>query len=390
MITWKNCFKIGVSALVLYLCIRFSGVVLGFVGLILAALAPVVIGGVIAYLINILMSFYERHYFPRLSHKKFVAKSRRAVCMPAAILTLLAIIALIFGLVIPELIECIRVFIKVIPPFIEGLLKNDVVNRVIPEIMIERLDSVNWQTLIEKGIGILTQGVGGAVDVVFSTIMSIASGLVTGFLSVIFAIYLLVSKEKLQAQGQRLLSVYVRERWYVKIMHLLEVVNDSFRKYIVGQCIEAVILGVLCMLGMMILRLPYAAMIGTLVGFTALIPVAGAYIGAGVGAVMILTVSPIKALIFLVFLIVLQQLEGNLIYPRVVGNSLGLPAIWVLAAITVGGSVFGVAGMLIGVPITSAIYRLIREDVTKREKAAKPVPLPISEDPPVEKESRDE
>ncbi len=390
MITWKNCFRVGISALILFLCIHFSENVLGFIGLLLGALAPVVIGGVIAYLINILMSFYERHYFPRLSHKKFVAKSRRAVCMPAAILTLLAIIALIFGLVIPELIECIRVFIKVIPPFIDRLLKNDFVNRVIPEIVIERLDSINWQTFIEKGIGILTQGVGGAVDVVFSTIVSIASGVVTGFLSIIFAIYLLASKEKLLAQGQRLCAVYLGEKKYRRVSYFFEVVNECFRKYIVGQCIEAVILGVLCMLGMMILRLPYAAMIGTLVGFTALIPVAGAYIGAGVGAVMILTVSPIKALIFLVFLIVLQQLEGNIIYPRVVGNSLGLPALWVLAAITVGGSVMGVAGMLIGVPITSAIYRLIREDVTKREKAATPVPVPILEDPPVEKESREE
>ena len=132
MITWKNCFRVGVSALILFLCIHFSESVLGFIGLLFGALAPVVIGGVIAYLINILMSFYERHYFPKLSHKKIVAKSRRAVCMPAAILTLLAMISLIFGLVIPELVECVKTFIKVIPSFIDGLLKNDFINRVIP------------------------------------------------------------------------------------------------------------------------------------------------------------------------------------------------------------------------------------------------------------------
>lgn len=380
MITWKNCFKVGISVLLLYLCIRFSEKVFGFIGLIIGALAPVIIGGVIAYLVNLLMSFYERHYFPKLSHKKAVIKTRRAVCMPAAILTLLAIISLIFGLVIPELIECIKTFIKVIPAFIDDLLKNDFIHRVIPEIFIEKLDSVNWQSFIEKGIGFVTQGVGGAVDVVFSTIMSIASGVVTGFLSVIFAIYLLVSKEKLLGQGQRLCAVYLTEKRYRRISYFFEVVNDCFRKYIVGQCIEAVILGVLCMLGMLALRLPYAAMIGALVGFSALIPVAGAYIGAGVGAVMILTVSPVKALIFLIFLIVLQQLEGNLIYPRVVGNSLGLPAFWVLLAITVGGGVMGIIGMLIGVPITSAIYRFIREDVNKREEASKPIPMPIAED----------
>lgn len=379
MITWKNCFKVGISALLLYLCIRFSENVFAFIGLIFAALAPVVIGGVIAYLVNLLMSFYERHYFPKLSHKKAVIKSRRAVCMPAAILTLLAIISLIFGLVIPELVECVKTFIKVIPSFIDALLKNDFINRVIPEMLIDKLDSVNWQSFIEKGIGFVTQGVGGAVDVVFSTIVSIASGVVTGFLSVIFAIYLLASKEKLLGQGQRLCAVYLGEKKYRRVSYFFEVVNDCFRKYIVGQCIEAVILGVLCMLGMLALRLPYAAMIGALVGFSALIPVAGAYIGAGVGAVMILTVSPVKALIFLVFLIILQQIEGNLIYPRVVGNSLGLPAFWVLLAITVGGSVMGVVGMLIGVPITSAIYRFIREDVTKREESLKPIPVPIVE-----------
>ncbi|MBQ3100522.1 MAG: AI-2E family transporter [Clostridia bacterium] len=380
MITWKNCFKVGISALLFYLCIRFSENVFGFIGLIIGALAPVIIGGVIAYLVNLLMSFYERHYFPKLSHKKIVAKSRRAVCMPAAILTLLAIISLIFGLVIPELVECTKTFIKVIPGFIDKLLKNDFINRVFPEMIIDKLDSVNWQSFIEKGIGFVTQGIGGAVDVVFSTIMSIASGVVTGFLSVIFAIYLLVSKEKLLGQGQRLCEVYLTEKRYRRISYFFEVVNDCFRKYIVGQCIEAVILGVLCMLGMLALRLPYAAMIGALVGFSALIPVAGAYIGAGVGAVMILTVSPVKALIFLIFLIVLQQLEGNLIYPRVVGNSLGLPAFWVLLAITVGGGVMGIIGMLIGVPITSAIYRFIREDVNKREEASKPIPMPIAED----------
>ena len=379
MITWKNCFKVGISALLLYLCIRFSENVFGFIALIVGALAPVIIGGVIAYLVNILMSFYERHYFPKLSHKKAVIKSRRAVCMPAAILTLLAIISLIFGLVIPELIECIKTFIKVIPKFVDGLLKNDFINRVIPEMLIERIDSVNWQSLVEKGIGFITQGFGGAVDVVFSTIMSIASGVVTGFLSIIFAIYLLASKEKLLGQSQRLCAVYLSEKKYRRVSYFFEVMNDCFRKYIVGQCIEAVILGILCMLGMLALGLPYAAMIGALVGFSALIPVAGAYIGAGIGAVMILTVSPVKALIFLVFLIVLQQLEGNLIYPRVVGNSLGLPAFWVLLAITVGGSVMGVVGMLIGVPITSALYRFLREDVNKREAAAKPIPVPIEE-----------
>ena len=161
----------------------------------------------------------------------------------------------------------------------------------------------------------------------------------------------------------------MKEERYQKTLHVLSVMNDCFRRYTIGQCTEAVILGVLCTLGMWLLQLPYAAMIGALVAFTALIPVAGAYIGAGVGAIMIITVSPIKALIFLIFIVVLQQLEGNLIYPKVVGNSIGLPAIWVLAAVTVGGGVLGIPGMLLGVPLAATLYRLLREKLAQKEAA---------------------
>ena len=150
---------------------------------------------------------------------------------------------------------------------------------------------------------------------------------------------------------------------------MLHVLDDSFHRYVVGQCTEAVILGTLCTLGMLIFGFPYATMIGALVGATALIPIAGAYIGAGVGAILILTVSPVEALLFLVFIVILQQLEGNIVYPRVVGSQLGLPALWVLAAITVGGNVMGIGGMLLAVPLTTAIYRLVRENVRKRELA---------------------
>ena len=154
-------------------------------------------------------------------------------------------------------------------------------------------------------------------------------------------------------------------------LHVLAVLDESFHKYIVGQCTEAIILGVMCMVGMWILRLPYAAMISALIAFTALIPVAGAYIGGGIGALMIFTVSPVQALVFLIYLVVLQQLEGNLVYPRVVGTSVGLPALWVLAAVTIGGGVLGIAGMLLGVPLAAALYRLVREQVSAVPECAK-------------------
>ena len=185
-------------------------------------------------------------------------------------------------------------------------------------------------------------------------------------LGLIFSIYLLLSKDRLCAQAKEIMEHYVKKSWNEKIQYVLTILNRNFHRFIVGQCTEAVILGVLCAVGMVIFRFPYAIMIGVLVGFTALIPVVGAYVGAAAGIFMMLTISPMKALMFVIFIVVLQQLEGNLIYPRVVGNSLGLPALWVLVAVTVGGGIGGVIGMLVAVPIVSSIYQLIQNDVRKR------------------------
>ena len=175
----------------------------------------------------------------------------------------------------------------------------------------------------------------------------------------------------IEKQLERVLDTYFKNDKTHAFYHIIATLNDTFRSFIVGQCSEAVIIGVLCTLGMYIFQFPHAMATGALVGLTALIPVAGAWIGACVGALLILTVSPIKALLFLVYIIILQQLENNLIYPKVVGTSIGLPGIWVLAAITIGGGALGIGGMLISVPIAAAVYRLLREDVTRREALEK-------------------
>ena len=209
----------------------------------------------------------------------------------------------------------------------------------------------------------LTSGVTNVMSAVITTVSSVFSALVTGLLAVIFSIYILLGKDSLKEQFGKLLRRFLNPKWQGRMCYVMHTVDDCFHRYIVGQCLEAVIIGCLCAFGMGLLRLPYATMIGALVGFTALIPVAGAYIGAGVGAFMILTVDPVQALVFLIFLVILQQLEGNLIYPRVVGSSLGLPGIWVLAAVTVGGGIMGIGGMLLGVPLAAAAYRMLRDDV---------------------------
>ena len=287
--------------------------------------------------------------------------------MLAAIFTLCGIVALVVGLVVPELTSCVKLLLQSAGPAVDKLLDTQLVEQLLPADLLQKLDAVNWTDAVQKVVAFVGSGLAIAADAVVATVASVFSSLVNIFLSIIFAVYLLLGRDKLKAQCKRLLACYLPKTLNHKILHCLAVINECFHNYIVGQCLEAVILGVLCIVGMTIFRFPYAMMIGTLIGFTALIPIAGAYIGAGVGAIMILTQSPVKALLFLLFIVILQQLEGNLIYPKVVGGSIGLPALWVLAAVTVGGSLMGIVGMLLGVPIVAALYRLLREDMEKRE-----------------------
>lgn len=363
--------------------------VAGIIKILVGTASPIFFGLIVAYILNIPMSVYEKHFFKgkigKLSRKKkkhetenktetsvsdkptFAEKAKRPVCLTASILTLVGIVALVVGIVLPELASCVTFLVSEIPDLIKDVLNSEIVERVLSPELINELESIDWKSYLTKIAETLGSGLGNAVDVVFSAISSVVSAVVSVFIGFIFAVYMLFNKEHLLFQSKRILTSYVKPRWVKKLLHLFDVLNDSFRKYIVGQCTEAVILGILCIIGMVIFRFPYSMMVGTLVGFTALIPIAGAYIGAIVGALMILTVSPIKAVFFIVFIIVLQQLEGNIIYPKVVGSSLGLPSLWVLAAVTVGGGIMGITGMLLGVPLAAALYRLLHEDLDRKD-----------------------
>lgn len=363
---WKSCLRVAVTIFLLYLAIYYWAAFMKLLGLVFGAAMPLVTGFIIAYVLNILLSFYERYYF-RKSKASFVKKSKRAVCLIAAILSLVGIVTLLINLVIPELVSCIQLLISDIPPAIETLLANEAIIEWMPKDIYSELAAIDWKSYISQFVQFLTSGLGSTVTTLVSAVSSVFSRIVSWLLALIFAIYFLLGKEQLIGQCKRLMNSYIPKKAEQKMNYIAAVLNDCFHRYIVGQCLEAVILGTLCIIGMLIFRFPYAAMIGTLVGFTALIPVAGAYIGAVVGFIMILTVSPIKAVLFIVFIVVLQQLEGNLIYPKVVGGSLGLPAVWVLAAVTVGGSLMGILGMILGVPVAAAVYRMLREDVNRRE-----------------------
>ena len=368
---WKTCIKIGVSVFLLYLCILYWPSAASLLSTALSAATPLVVGCVIAYPVNILMRFYERHYFPK-AVTGFAVKSRRAVCMAAAFLTLVIAVTLVIDLIVPELVSCVSVIISALPAALESLFNMLARLHLLPEDIAASLSGTDWQSKIGQLIDLVLSGAGTLVNAVLSALSSVFSGIVTALVGLIFSFYLLLGKDRLAGQCSRLMRRYLRPAWYENITYVLRVLDDCFSRYIVGQCVEAVILGTLCTVGMLVLRLPYATMIGALTAFTALIPVAGAYIGGAVGALMVFSVSPVKAIIFIVFLVVLQQAEGNLIYPKVVGSSLGLPAIWVLAAVTVGGGIMGIAGMLLGVPIAAALYRLLKNDLNKPQTPVKP------------------
>ena len=363
---WKIIFTIAAAIVGVYLCIHYWPNISELAGTILKAATPLIFGFVVAYPLNILLCFYERHFFPK-SEKNAVIKARLPVCLVGAIITILGIIALVAVLITPQLIACVKMLIDQIPGAIEMVTDKLRNNEFVSRDLVNAIASFDWKTSLANITDKLTTGVTNVMGVAFTAISSVFSAIYNVVLSIIFAIYILLEKRRLVRHTNRVSKHYIPNRFLSRIKHIVAVLDDSFHKFIVGQCMEAVILGILCIIGMTILRIPYAPMIGTLMGFTALIPIVGGLIGAGVGAFLIFMESPVKALIFIVFVIILQQVEGNLIYPKVVGSSIGLPGLWVLAAVTIGGGVGGILGMLVAVPITATIYRLVREDVTEDE-----------------------
>ena len=369
---WKTPLRFGAVLFGLYLAIHYWGNLSALAALAAGAGFPLALGAVIAYAVNILMSMYEGWYFPN-SKSPGVVKSRRPVCLLLAYASLIAIVILIVRMILPELIQSFTLLLQELTPLLRQLSVK--LNDLSPDQLAALSGlfaadgTVNWQELATKAVNLLLAGLGGVMGSLMTLLSATVSAAFTAIVSIIFSIYLLMGKENLARQSARVLKTYLKPSWYSRLLYFLETLHNCFRRFVVGQCTEAVILGLLCMAGMLLFQFPYASMVGTLIGFTALIPVAGAYIGAGVGAFLIFTVSPVKALLFLVFISVLQQLEGNLIYPRVVGSSIGLPGIWVLAAVTIGGGVLGIGGMLLAVPLAASFYQILRNDVAKRNQS---------------------
>ncbi|HFI0463111.1 TPA: AI-2E family transporter [Streptococcus suis] len=351
------------------LCVIYWQSVMSFAGSIWSASSAVVMAAIYAYVLNILMSRFEKWLFNNPDNK-FHRKYGRGLSIFLSLLTILAVVVLVLVLVLPQLISLVTTMIDAIPQVIfrtQQWVDNE--EALIPFVndLADRLN-VNWAELGRRAINYINAFTQSFVGQGVQFLGTAFSSTMSFILSLMLAIYFLISKETLARQFRRLTDVYLPGKWVHRIRYVLNEFNNAFENFITGEVLEALILGSLVAVGMFIIRLPYAAMIGVVTGVLALIPLIGAYVSAAIGFVLILAQSPVKALIFLVFITVIQQLEGNFIYPKVVGNSIGLPGMWVLVAVTIGGGVYGIPGMLLGVPLAAALYSIIKTDVEVREQ----------------------
>lgn len=358
------------TALAFFLVIKYWDPAMTLVIAVLGAISPLIIGGVIAYIVNILMTAYEKLYTKWIKAPALL-KFKRPISLVLAFISFVLFLFLFLALIIPELVRSVQTLLSIDPKAIvdsfSWLQNNELFGQYYERIASSiSIDQTEMQKRAVEAFQQVLTGVGGVMTTLVTTVTSVFSTVVTLIISVVFSIYILSSKETLGRQIKTLLTTYVPSL-YSGIKYVTDIVNDSFRNFFIGQLLEAIIVGVLCYIGMLIFKFPFSATVSVLVGFSALIPMAGAYIGAILGALMILTTSPIQALLFLVYITILQQMEGNIVYPRVVGNSIGLPGIWVLAAVTIGGSLYGIVGMLLSVPLAAALYKLLRNDVAKRK-----------------------
>lgn len=344
--------------------------VLAILGFLLDIIFPFLLGGAIAFILNVPMGFLERVLFGKAKEKgnKAALKLARPVSLLLTILLVSGVIFAVMIMIIPELgntlsslSNSIKVFFPKLQKTIESYMKQD------SEVWIW-LNSmeVNWEKMMESAVSFFKSGAGVLMNSTFSAAKSIVSGVTVFVIAFVFSCYILVQKNRLGIQVEKVLYAYQPKGRVEKILRICSLTYKTFSSFLAGQCVEAVILGAMFVATMWVIRLPYALLIGVLIAFTALIPVFGAVVGCLLGAFLILMVDPMKALVFVIMFLILQQIEENLIYPRVVGSSVGLPSIWVLVAVTVGGSVMGVVGMLIFIPLVSVLYTLFRENVYKK------------------------
>ena len=332
---------------------------------------PFILGGAIVFVINVPMSFLEKKIFENIKKEnKAARKLARPVSLLLTIVLVVGVIALVMIGVIPQLTKTMGSLMINITDFIPQIKiwirdffhDNREIMNLVDQVQFNPDQAIRW------GISLLGNGAGNMMNTTVSAVGSVVSGLATFFIAFSFACYVLFQKEKLHVQIRKVLFAFLPKQKADAFLKVCSLTYRTFANFLTGQCLEAVILGCMFVVTLSILRMPYALLIGVLIAFTALIPIFGAFIGCAVGSFLIFMVSPKQAIIFIIVFLVLQQIEGNLIYPHVVGESVGLPSIWVLAAVTIGGNLMGIVGMLVFIPLLSVVYTIFRKVVYQRLK----------------------
>lgn len=362
----KKWAKIIFIALFGYLIVDNISAVGEIIKTILNIMSPFVVGAAIAFILNLPMGFFEEKLskFKTKKGKKLSKGFIRTVSLILAIVVITLVLTIIVNLILPEIINIITLLIEKLPYYgaeIKNIASN--ITKDFPQIneTIKNID-INDKQLQEQVKNFVT----GFLSKSVSLLGNIIGTFFNAIISIVFAAYILTGKDKLKEQAKKILYAYNEKAKAEKIIEIGRTTRNIFRKFITGQCLEATILGILSIIGMLILKVPYAVPIGVLIGVTALIPIVGAFIGIIIGAVLILSAAPMKVITFIIYILILQQIEGNLIYPKVVGDSVGLPGIWVLVSVAIGGDLFGIIGMLLGLPIASVLYTLFKQNVYKK------------------------
>lgn len=360
----KRIRNLIVFTILLYLGVQHIDVVFQVVCNLFGLISPFVLGAGIAFVLNVSMSAIEKQIEKIGGKRKYI----RPLSLVSTIVCVILVIVIVLFVVVPELAATLMSLKDLVPAFLvrvqetaEKLFAEN--PRIVEEIASIKID---WEEIVNEVISFLKNGAGSVLNSTVSVAVSVVSGIANFFIGFVFACYILLQKEKLAVQVKKAMYAFIPVKKADRILEICTLSSKTFSNFLTGQGMEALILGFMFFITMLILRFPYALLVGVLVAFTALIPIFGAFIGCAVGAFLILMVSPVKALGFLVLFLVLQQIEGNFIYPHVVGNSVGLPSMWVLVAVSLGGSTMGVLGMIIFIPLISVIYTLFREEVYQR------------------------
>lgn len=360
----KRIRNLIVFTILLYLGVQHIDVVFQVVCNLFGLISPFVLGAGIAFVLNVPMSAIEKQIEKIGGKRKYI----RPLSLVSTIVCVILVIVIVLFVVVPELAATLMSLKDLVPAFLvrvqetaEKLFAEN--PRIVEEIASIKID---WEEIVNEVISFLKNGAGSVLNSTVSVAVSVVSGIANFFIGFVFACYILLQKEKLAVQVKKAMYAFIPVKKADRILEICTLSSKTFSNFLTGQGMEALILGFMFFITMLILRFPYALLVGVLVAFTALIPIFGAFIGCAVGAFLILMVSPVKALGFLVLFLVLQQIEGNFIYPHVVGNSVGLPSMWVLVAVSLGGSTMGVLGMIIFIPLISVIYTLFREEVYQR------------------------